>query len=127
MDIMSLPSLGPYVGISYDRTVVFHQDDESITRTFRLLIYGAFNALGLIGSECNGIVILDVDQLVVLCDEIAKISSGYFGPDVVQIKTFNELAESSWDEFREFVNTHPRSRGTLDEAGAITPREYQGG
>jgi hypothetical protein len=45
MDIMSLPSEGPYVGISRDQIV------KKGKNRYRLLLYGAYNAFGLIGSE----------------------------------------------------------------------------
>ena len=124
MDIMSLPSVGPFVGVSWDREVTF---DDLPGRHFRLLVYGAYNAFGLIGSECNGVAVLDVDNLKVVCDEIAKVGSGYCGPDPIQIAKFKELAEMSWAEFRILINTHPRSRMGYNEAGEISEHHPAGG
>ena len=55
-------------------------------RKFRLLLYGAYNACGLIGSEYNGVAVLDEYARNVVADNIAQESSGYFGPSVKQIK-----------------------------------------
>lgn len=71
-------SIGPYTFVSKEETRSFETPDG--VRTFRFLIYGAYNAMGLIGSEKNGIAILDEDKVAVLCDEIAKEISGYNQP-----------------------------------------------
>jgi hypothetical protein len=107
--------IGPYTGISYDQTVTITRPangrkQKASERTFRIAIYGAYNAMGLIGSECNGIVILDVDKMQVLTDEIGIISSGWFGPAKAQLELFNQLVAMPWEEFQVFVNAHPRTR-----------------
>jgi len=102
-------SVGPYTGVSRDLQVEFVEP----RRKFRLILYGAFNAYGLIGSECNGILILDQDKMHVLCDEIEREGTGYFGPSSKQVETFEKLASMGWDAFRSFVNGHPRKRYSI--------------
>lgn len=102
-------SEGPYMYISQEKTVTFKGGGDK--RTFRFLLYGAFNAMGLIGSECNGILILDEDKTRVLADEIAIEGSGYFGPSMKQVAVFKELTEEmNWPQFRTFINSHARTR-----------------
>lgn len=93
--------------VSGDVTIHF----VSKKRTFRILLYGAYNAMGLIGPEMNGIAVLDEDNKCVLTDGLAREESGYFGPSRSQIKYFNELVESDWETFRTTINNSERSRG----------------
>lgn len=104
-------SIGPYTFVSKEETRSFETPDG--VRTFRFLIYGAYNAMGLIGSEKNGIAILDEDKVAVLCDEIAKEISGYNQPSATAIETFNELLQVDWKVFQDFINFHKRSRYTI--------------
>ena len=110
MDIMSLPNIGRYIGVSYDRTRMF----EESGRAFRIAVHGAYNALGLIGSEYNGVVIFDNDQQLVLCDKICQIDSGFYGPSQIQTSIAKYYAEiATWEEFQSFVNSHSQSRYQL--------------
>jgi hypothetical protein len=109
MDVINaFPRLGPYVGVTRDRVIKFKAGRKS--RSFRVIIFGAYDAFGLIGPEFNGIAILDEDQRAVLCDRIACESSGYFGPSPAQLGEFDRLAGLDWPSFREFVNGHDRTR-----------------
>jgi hypothetical protein len=97
-------NIGPYTSIRAERTI------ELNGRKYRLAIYGAFNAMGLIGSECNGIVILDENKRAVLLDEHAKNNSGYFGASQRQVEEFERICRMTPAEFEAFVNSHPRKR-----------------
>jgi hypothetical protein len=81
--------------------------------TYRFVLYGAYDAYGLIGPEKNGIAVLDEENRTVLCDEIAKADSGYFGPTPEQWASLADLLSVSWDEFRDLINTHERSRYSI--------------
>jgi hypothetical protein len=94
--------VGPYVGVSRDE----HRPDKR----FRLVLYGAYDALGLIGSECNGILVLDEREMRVTCDEIACIGTGWMGPSPKQQSELDRLLAMSDSEFAEFINGHPRRR-----------------
>lgn len=109
INVHSLPSVGPYTWVSRDVT----RTDKG-RGSFRFLVYGALNAHGLIGSEFNGIAILDEDKKAVLCDHIQKTDTGYFGPTARQLETLVELVSMPWPEFVEFVNQHPRTRYPLE-------------
>ena len=107
-DICS-PSIGPYCGIVVEAFRTFPNG-----RKFRLLMYRAFSALGLIGSECNGICVLDEDKMAVLADEMEQTDSGYSVPTKAQMDLFKRMAESmSWEEFRDLINGSRRHRYTL--------------
>lgn len=98
-------TVGPYVGVTKDEIRDFKEHGK-----FRLLIYGAYNAHGLIGSECNGICVLDENKKAVLADELVKASTGYFGPSEQQVKTFEDLMNCPWVKFRACVNKSGRAR-----------------
>lgn len=103
--ISDCPSVGPYTGVSRDVTVEYPGGAR-----YRFLLYGAYNACGLIGSEKNGIAILDEELENVVLDEHKKADSGYFGPTDEQTNHFNLLVEASWDYISNFVAEHPRAR-----------------
>ena len=81
------------------------------TRTFIVGIANAYNAFGLIGSECNGIFVLDNDKKKVLLDEFHKTNNGWREPPAVVRAAFKEICEMSWPQFRSFVEGSPRFRG----------------
>lgn len=87
-------------------------------RTFKVGIAGAYNAFGLIGSECNGLFILDEDLRRVVLDEHGREGSGYNGPSTTQWVELARVCSLSWDDFRAFVNGHKRARYNLDESPA---------
>ena len=95
-------TIGPYYGIS--------EDETREGRRFRIVLYGAYNAFGLIGPENNGILVLDNDRMQVLLDQECKQSSGYFGPSTRQTARFLHILHMSDTAFAQFVNTHPRAR-----------------
>ena len=95
---------GQYVGVSM--TTDRHFGD----RTFRVILYGALNAHGLIGSEHNGVAILDMDKVHVVLDNHAQESSGYYGASTAQIKAFGAIVKMDKKEFFAFCNSHRRSR-----------------
>jgi len=105
MTINLQQNVGPYTGVSADKTKTFKNG-----RTFRFIIYGAYNALGLIGSECNGVAVLDNDNRTVVCDEIAKTGSGWYGSTPDQKEAFAKLLKMGWKKFQELINKHPRTR-----------------
>lgn len=104
-------SLGPYHYADHAHRISFakHVDADTV-RHFTLPISTAFNAFGLIGSEYNGIVLLDDDNLEVICDQVGIESSGWGGPSTNQMRLFNRLQGMNWDDFRTFINSQPRLR-----------------
>lgn len=107
--ISTFPALGPYMGVTRDKVINFKINRKS-SRSFRVIVYGAYNAMGLIGSEHNGIAILDEDNRTVLCDRITEESSGYFGPSKNQLESFDNFAAMPWGEFKDFINSNSRTR-----------------
>ena len=103
IDICS-PSIGPFCGVTLDKT------RKCGGRTYRLLVYRAYNAFGLIGSEFNGIAVLNEEDKNVVTDNIAKCSSGYDVPTREQIEEYTRLLRCSDKEFRETVNSSSRNR-----------------
>jgi hypothetical protein len=83
---------------------------DETERTFRILTYQAFDAHGLIGSECNGILILDEDEKKVVCDEILKQDSGYFGASHDQLHKADEITRMKWGEFVQLLSEQRNTR-----------------
>jgi len=79
--------VGPFMGVGFDKRVTFNCRNKSgpRTRTFRIITYQAYNAFGLIGPEFNGVAVLDEDQKQVLCDNIEREQTGYFGVSAAQV------------------------------------------
>ena len=82
---------------------------ESLRR-FRVVTYQAYNACGLIGTEHNGVAILDEDNAQVLCDDIARVNSGWYGVTPEQVAAAERICQMTWEEFRNNVNGNPRAR-----------------
>jgi hypothetical protein len=112
MPIDFTKQVGPFVGVQFDQQVRFIGNKS--TRTFRVIAYQAYSARGLIGSEFNGVAVLNEDDRNVLCDCIAQCSSGYFGVSDGQLQVARDLCGLSWPEFRDFLNNHPRHRYLLE-------------
>jgi hypothetical protein len=103
--IETFPRIGPFMGVQRQETRTFENG-----RTFLVILYAAYNAFGLIGSECNGIAVLDEDRKQVVCDEIAKSGFGYNGCTPKQNAEFDRVCSLRWTEFQALVNGHRRKR-----------------
>lgn len=105
MDICS-PNVGPYMGVVKDETRQFKDGPK-----LRFIMYRAYNAMGLIGSECNGIVVLNEDKMNVVADEIAKADSGYSMPTQVQLQVWEVFTKTgSWTAVRNLIASSRRCR-----------------
>jgi hypothetical protein len=100
-------SVGRYAMVSRDKTLKFGN------RTFRVVLYGAYNAMGLIGTEQNGIAVLDEDRMQVVLDGHFQQDSGAYGPNRSQSEEMERICRLSAGEFVEFCNSHPRSRESV--------------
>jgi hypothetical protein len=67
------------------------QFDASVEAGYRLIVYGAFNA-GIIGSEHNGIALLDNRRKEVVADRVMCETSGWGGMSIRQSHMANRLA-----------------------------------
>jgi len=70
----------------------------------------AYNAVGLVGHESNGIAVLSEDRDNVVCDELGCEPGGGDGASARQQALYDTLLTSSEAQFRETVNASPRSR-----------------
>jgi hypothetical protein len=96
-------SVKPYTGVEFDKTV----------GNYRIITYQAYDAFGLIGSEHNGIAVLNETDKNVVLDQYCRQSSGYDGVGDHVIKKAEELCEllqNDGDAFREFVNNNEHAR-----------------
>jgi hypothetical protein len=81
------------------------------TRTFIVGIANAYNAFGLIGSEHNGIAVLDEDNRCVVLDQHERNNSGWCEPPANQRNALRSICSMSWSAFKAFCEGHPRFRG----------------
>ena len=104
--------IGPFVGVQYEAVIEFKLARRP-SRRFHIFTYRAYSACGLIGHECNGVAVCDIDKGQVLCDEIAKQRSGYHGASKEQAERVLRFIGTSWQEFRQFINSNPRARYSI--------------
>lgn len=97
---MNGKTIHPYVGVTHE----FTRGD------YHVFCYSAYNAMGLIGSESNGICVCNVKRKDVVCDEIAKEQTGYFGPSTQRLEVFEKMRAMEDEEFYRFVNAQRRLR-----------------
>lgn len=90
-------------------------------RKFLVLIAGAYDALGLIGSEHNGIAVLDVDNENVVLDRHMPIGSGATGPSLGQRREMARIMDMDWKTFTAFIRSHPRYRGSMPDVAMPEP------
>jgi hypothetical protein len=83
-------------------------------RSFTVIVASAYNA-GIIGPECNGLVVLDDNHRQVLLDEHLKESSGYFGASERQQAEFKRVMAMEWPDFTAFLRGNKRYRGGVDD------------
>ena len=107
---------GPFMCVTRDEVLRFG------TRKYRLVLYQAYNALGLIGYENNGIGVLDEQTKQVLLDQEMCLSSGYYGNSHEQQQRFDEIKAMSWEEFQTWVNSHPKRRYTIEDRTVVSSK-----
>lgn len=100
-------SVGQYTMVHSDETLKFGK------RSFRVIVYGAYNAYGLIGTENNGIAVLDEDRMQVVLDGHCPQDTGAYGPSDEQMVEWRRICKMDASEFMEFCNSHPRLRDLI--------------
>lgn len=104
------PNLNPMMYIAK-----MAQLDFGVKGMFTVAIHGGYNAMGLIGTEANGLCILqDGPNPRVVLDRHQCTESGMDTPTKQQLSTFDEIVASDWAVFRDFINNHERSRVKYD-------------
>lgn len=107
--IQDCPSEGPYTGVTSIGDRDFGKHGK-----FRVMIYAAYNAMGLIGPEMNGVAVAqELDKFNVIFDGGAQADSGYFGASTGQLKLFDDLMAADWEQFRAIVNEQGRLRASI--------------
>lgn len=109
-------SVGQYTMVYRDETLKFKK------HSFRVIVYGAYNAYGLIGTENNGIAVLDENSMQVVLDGHCPQDTGAFGPSEEQTAEWKRICKMGADEFVEFCNSHPSSRGVVSIEGKANPK-----
>jgi hypothetical protein len=91
--------VGPFEGVGRDEKRMVGDDE------YRIIQYSAYNAMGLIGTERNGIAVLSETRRQVICDEIAIGAS-----QAEKTRKFDELMKMDEREFALEINASPRLR-----------------
>lgn len=94
----------------------YNGDHPPVERTvngtsFLIGIATAYNAFGLIGTEQNGVFILDDTNKQVVLDRHAEGAAGGYGPSPDQIAARDELLALDDAAFLDFIEANPRFRG----------------
>ena len=74
------------------------------------MAYRAYDAFGLIGSEKNGIALLNEDDRTVVLDEHMRHSSGYSMSELKLRKEIERISGLSPSELKDFISESDRSR-----------------
>jgi hypothetical protein len=93
-----LPNVGPFNFVWADKFVSFGK------MKFRVVGYCAYNAMGLIGTEYNGIAILSENDKAVVTDNIACATT-YMEPTPLQRATFDRIVALPESEFKKVCLT----------------------
>lgn len=98
---------GQYVGLSGDLTRRHALGD------LRIILYGAYDAFGLIGPEHNGVAVLcESPKRCVILDGHYQEGTGYFGPSQRQRAEFARIVALDDAALESFIRAHPRNRFT---------------
>lgn len=110
-----MTKVGPYEAVTHD-----HVREDG----YRILLSGAYNAMGLIGPEHNGIAVLDEVNKQVVTDCVGRQASGWYGdsgsPGERIVALFEELKNASPEDFAARVNDlgAVRARHLVEVRGA---------
>lgn len=113
MSMHSFPSRPPFMFLSRDQTRKVTLNGQEVE--VRIMIHGAYNVFGLIGSECNGIGIATEPTWTkhkkpriktkgdVLVRGALRADSGYSAPTPQQLEVYNDLLTCHSAKFIDFV------------------------
>jgi hypothetical protein len=108
---MAQEKVGQFEFISFNKTVRRKHPDNGKEALFRVIVYGAYNAFGLIGTEHNGVAILAEEPVkTVLIQELRGTGTCSFGPTKEQNELAEQLVTCSDQEFLELIGTEAKKR-----------------
>lgn len=102
--------IGQYMGVTH----VHYKEVNTIKYT--IFIYSAYNAMGLIGTECNGIGIVDDTNRRVVTDGIASEYSGYIQPSAKTYREYQRIKALEGPDFLDFLANTDNYRGAYLKA-----------
>lgn len=113
---------GPYRVASPDDVMLkVFEGPEGGKRTFKIVISNAFDA-GIIGSEYNGVAVLDEDNRQVLTDQVCCNNVA------AQRKAAAALMAADWPTFAQWIRETPRYRrnaaNDVEHAGPVPNYAY---
>jgi hypothetical protein len=81
-----------------------------LKETFIIGFATAYNAFGLVGSEKNGIFVLNKTKHDVVLDEHMRVGSGWYGPNAHHLAELQKLKAMPAAELIGWIAGHPRAR-----------------
>ena len=95
-----------YMGVARDkfRGPTFIDSAGNERERYRIILYSAYSAFGLIGTEHNGIAVIDMQSRQVILDEFGAIESGMGGPTPTQVWLYERVMEKSDEEFMRWLH-----------------------
>jgi hypothetical protein len=102
------PKVGQYVGVTHDKIRKFKGKHD-----YRIMLYNVKSAYGLIGTEYNGIAIVDETEKTVICDGIMQGISGCYWSNGKQIVAWQAIVRMPFSQFKAFVNNHDNTRSSI--------------
>lgn len=112
--------MGPYCNVWGDALRNYGDDQGRL----RLFISGAYSAMGLIGPEYNGIVVLDNKTMRVVADQVEGDPSGgfYIGkPSTFLMAKLQDLLAAPSEELHQYLTQCERYRGGLEAPSCNSP------
>ena len=106
------PNIGPFNFVTANKLI-----SHGVNGAYRIVLYGAYNACGLIGSEFNGVGVLiepkDGARGAVVVDNLGCEPSGYGGPSQAQSDLYELICNEPWAQFQKRCNRSDRVRFKL--------------
>ena len=117
-----LEQTGPYFNDPSHRHILSFGPRGTVSRSFTVLLAVAGLRDGALNFEQNGLVIIDNDNWIVVCDGIRAQPSSIRGPSSDQKKLFREVCAMNWTDFANFCRTivgGPRGIPDIDTPMAV--------
>jgi len=93
--------IGPFIySGEHIKTVKYPSGD-----IYTFVLYSAYNAMGLVGKENNGIAVLDENNKAVVCDKIMCSES-----TDRKIETFHKLINLDFNDMYSFISENGEMR-----------------
>lgn len=106
------PSIDPFHLVTAQQLI-----DHGVHGRYRIVLYGAYNACGLMDPAGNGVGVLiepkDGARGAVVVDGVGQERSGSMGPSQAQCDLYAVICNEPWPVFQKRCNRSDRARFKL--------------